>query len=107
MKSSKGSSTFTVVKFSCRMPIFFSLSHPDGLRGERDPFQSPFFKMTTLLQQTYTVLYIHILYIQNNSSRSHEDRVLLDYKRWRGQLEVIQFVHDVFIQEVQILLLFY
>ena len=32
MKSSKGSSGRTVVKFSCRIPIFFSLSHPAGLK---------------------------------------------------------------------------
>ena len=31
MKSSKGSSGRTVVKFSCRIPIFFSLSQPAGL----------------------------------------------------------------------------
>ena len=32
IKSSKGSSGLTVVKFSCKIPIFFSLSHPDGLK---------------------------------------------------------------------------
>lgn len=32
MKSSNGSSGLTVVRFSCKIPIFFSLSHPDGLR---------------------------------------------------------------------------
>lgn len=39
IKSSNGSSGLTVVKFSCKIPIFFSLSHPDGLkeRGGR-PF---------------------------------------------------------------------
>lgn len=31
MKSSNGSSGLTVVKFSCKIAIFFSLSHPDGL----------------------------------------------------------------------------
>lgn len=31
IKSSNGSSGLTVVKFSCKIPIFFSLSHPDGL----------------------------------------------------------------------------
>ncbi len=32
IKSSNGSSGLTVVKFSCKIPIFFSLSHPDGLK---------------------------------------------------------------------------
>lgn len=32
IKSSNGFSGLTVVKFSCNMPIFFSLSHPDGLK---------------------------------------------------------------------------
>lgn len=32
MKFSNGSSGRTVVKFSCKMVIFFSLSHPDGLQ---------------------------------------------------------------------------
>lgn len=31
MKSSYASSGFTVVKFSCKMAIFFSLSQPAGL----------------------------------------------------------------------------
>lgn len=31
IKSSNGSSGRTVVRFSCKIPIFFSLSHPDGL----------------------------------------------------------------------------
>lgn len=34
MKSSYASSGFTVVKFSCRMAIFFSLSQPAGLQKE-------------------------------------------------------------------------
>lgn len=32
IKSSNGSSGRTVVRFSCKIPIFFSLSHPDGLK---------------------------------------------------------------------------
>lgn len=35
IKSSNGSSGLTVVKFSCKIPIFFSLSHPDGLKGRK------------------------------------------------------------------------
>lgn len=39
MKSSNGSSGRTVVKFSCRMAIFFSLSHPDGLHRINSGFE--------------------------------------------------------------------
>lgn len=35
MTSSNGSSGLTVVKFSCKIAIFFSLSHPDGLEGRK------------------------------------------------------------------------
>lgn len=35
MTSSNGSSGLTVVKFSCKIEIFFSLSHPDGLDREK------------------------------------------------------------------------
>lgn len=38
IKSSNGSSGLTVEKFSCKIPIFFSLSHPDGLKGRRRQF---------------------------------------------------------------------
>jgi len=36
IKSSKGSSGLTVVRFSCKIPIFFSLSHPDGLKQKKE-----------------------------------------------------------------------
>lgn len=35
IKSSYASSGFTVVKFSCKIAIFFSLSQPAGLKAER------------------------------------------------------------------------
>lgn len=35
IKSSYTSSGFTVVKFSCKIAIFFSLSQPAGLKAER------------------------------------------------------------------------
>lgn len=35
IKSSYASSGFTVVKFSCKMAIFFSLSQPAGLKAKR------------------------------------------------------------------------
>lgn len=35
IKSSNGSSGLTVVRFSCKIPIFFSLSHPDGLKKNK------------------------------------------------------------------------
>lgn len=38
IKSSNGSSGLTVVKFSCKIPIFFSLSHPAGLKGKKSHF---------------------------------------------------------------------
>lgn len=38
IKSSNGSSGLTVVKFSCKIPIFFSLSHPDGLKERKMQF---------------------------------------------------------------------
>lgn len=39
IKSSNGSSGLTVVKFSCKIPIFFSLSHPDGLKEKKKIFK--------------------------------------------------------------------
>lgn len=45
IKSSNGSSGLTVVKFSCKIPIFFSLSHPDGLKEKEKIFKLLFKKI--------------------------------------------------------------
>lgn len=52
MKSSYGSSGFTVVKFSCRIEIFFSLSQPAGLARERIHVSTsahPFFQKYSIM----------------------------------------------------------
>lgn len=49
MKSSNGSSGLIVDKFSCKIPIFFSLSHPDGLKREKKAVPNTAGAMTYVL----------------------------------------------------------
>lgn len=58
MKSSYASSGFTVVKFSCRIAIFFSLSQPAGLEKELPFMQGhPFSEMHAQMSDLLAFLF--------------------------------------------------
>lgn len=81
MKSSYASSGFTVVKFSCKMAIFFSLSQPAGLQKEGKLFlfghKKHFYR-----DHLFTALYLNkaiLLQVSPHSQLNSKDSKKLEW----------------------------